>query len=186
MNDFTTVFEISGGANGIRADTLFRLAIGLFGIAAGIAGIIKRQRNQGQWPRKLFTPICMICWGTIWLVFHIPLVQISTTKINSLLEIDRSGASDVVEGVVEVRHEQPASGHSRGDVITIGGKEFEINYFLVTPGYKTTISHGGVLRQGVYARLHYHDGIILKVETKAGPPAAAVNGHPRLRMGGCG
>jgi len=37
--------------------------------------------------------------------------------------------------------------------------------------------HGGVLRPGVYARLHHHDGVILKVEMrKSGKPQA--NGIP--------
>src|SRR6267143_3485138 len=164
MNDFTTVFVITGGANGIRADTLFRLAVGLLVTSAGIVGIIRCYRNHSQWPKKLFPSLLMIGWGIFWLVLHIPLFQISTTKISSLLDIYRDGKSDVIEGVISVKHEQPASGHTKGDVITIGGKEFEVNHFLVTPGYKTTISHGGVLRQGVYARLHYHDEIILKVE----------------------
>src|SRR5438477_78309 len=87
--------------------------------------------------------------------------------------------SDVIEGVISVKHEQPASGHTKGDVITIEGKEFEVNQFLVTPGYKTTISHGGALKQGVYARLHYHDGIILKAEIKTGQPGGAAHSHPR-------
>jgi hypothetical protein len=34
----------------------------------------------------------------------------------------------------------------------------------VTPGYKQTISHGGALREGVFARLHHYDGVILKGE----------------------
>jgi len=179
MSDFTTVFEITGNANGIRADTLFRLAVGFLITSAGIVGIIRCSRNRSQWLKKLFPSLFMIGWGIFWLVLHVPLLQISTTKINSLLDIYRNGRSDVVEGVISVKHEQPASGHTKGDVITIGGKEFEVNQFLVTPGYKTTISHGGALRQGVYARLHYHDGIILKAEIKTGQLGAAADSHPR-------
>jgi len=178
MSDFTTVFEITGNANGIRTDTLFRLAVGLLITSAGIVGIIMRYRNRSRWPKKLFPSLFMIGWGIFWLALHLPLFQISITKINSLLDIYRNGRSHVIEGVISVKHEQPASGHTKGDVITIGGKEFEVNQFLVTPGYKTTICHGGALRQGVHARLHYHDGIILKVEIKTGQPGAAANGHP--------
>jgi len=53
-----------------------------------------------------------------------------------------------------------------------------VNYFLVTPGYKQTISHGGMLREGVFARLHHYDGIILKLEIgdkKIGQPDGAAN-----------
>jgi hypothetical protein len=36
----------------------------------------------------------------------------------------------------------------------------------VTPGYQQTIAHGGALREGVYARLHHYDGVIIKVEVR--------------------
>jgi hypothetical protein len=80
------------------------------------------------------------------------------------LDIYHNGQSQVVEGIVHISHEQPAHGHSSGDKITVGDQTFEVNYFLATPGYKQTISHGGVLREGVYVRLHHYDGIILKLK----------------------
>jgi hypothetical protein len=76
------------------------------------------------------------------------------------------GERRVTEGVIHVTHQQPAHGHSSGDKISVGGRAFEVNYYLATPGYKQTIAHGGALREGVYARLHYEGGVILKVEVK--------------------
>ena len=49
-----------------------------------------------------------------------------------------------------------AYGLTRDDQI-IGGKEFEVNFFRVSPSYNVTISHGGALRPGVYARVSYYN-----------------------------
>ena len=52
-------------------------------------------------------------------------------------------------------HEQPATGHTKGDIITVNGKQFEVNYFHLTPAYHNTLAHGGVLGGSVYARIYY-------------------------------
>lgn len=166
MNNFTTVFEITSGTNGIRADVLFRLVVGIAILTVGIVGLVLRKRTQGRFPKRLWTPAFMIFWGVVWLLMHIPLWLIGTSDIDQLLELYQSGRSEIAEGIVHVTHKQPSGGHAAGDKITVGGQEFEINYFIVTPGYNKTISHGGALREGVYARLYYHNGVILKVEIK--------------------
>jgi hypothetical protein len=61
---------------------------------------------------------------------------------------------------------QPVHGHASGDKIIVGDRQFEIDYFRVTPGYQQTIAHGGALRERVYARLHHYDGVIIKVEVR--------------------
>lgn len=63
-------------------------------------------------------------------------------------------------------HEQPATGHTKGDIISVNGKQFEVNYFYATPAYRNTIAHGGVLGSGVKARLYYHNGEILRVDIR--------------------
>jgi hypothetical protein len=160
----TTVFEITSGTNGIRADALFRLAIGLFCIGAGIFGLILRKKTQGRFPKKLYGSVFMTGWGILWLAMHIPLLRIATSDIDHLLDVHKNGEDQVAEGNVHVLREQPVNGHASGDKITVGDQTFEVNYFLITPGYNQTIAHGGVLREGVFARLHYYNGVILKVE----------------------
>jgi hypothetical protein len=164
MDPLTTVFEITPSTNGIRADALFRLAIGVVCLMGGIKGIFFRKQIEGRSPKNLIGPAFMTGWGILWLTLHIPLLRIGFVDMNDLLKAYHNGKSQVVEGVVHVSHLQPASGHSSGDKITVGGLTFEVNYFHVTPGYKQTISHGGVLREGVFARLHYLNRVILKVE----------------------
>ena len=158
----TTVFEITSGSNGVRADTLFRVAIGVIALVAGIRGLIRRKETGGRFSK--LGPVFMTGWAVLWLAMHIPLWRIGTSDISHLLDIYRSGKSEIAEGTVHVLHEQPVHGHSSGDKITVGGQTFEVNYFLVTPGYKQTIAHGGVLREGIFARLHHYNGVILKVE----------------------
>ncbi len=89
----------------------------------------------------------------------------------------RTEHCSVVQGAVTVLHQQPYSGHSSGDLIEVGGKRFDVNYFRYGVGYKQTISHGGCLTNGVLARLHFLGDTILRVEiqqpdTALGPTAS--------------
>src|SRR5262245_53727865 len=152
-----TVFEITSGTNGIRRDALFRLVIGLVFLIGGAVELI-REQTGGRSAKELLGPAFMMGWGVLWLIMHIPHLRTATTGIDHLLHIYHNGKSQIVEGTVHVIHEQPATGHTAGDKIMVGDQTFEVNYFLVTPGYRQTISHGGVLREGAFARLHYYDG----------------------------
>ena len=183
MNELTTVFEITSGSNGVRADALLRLAIGIAVLIGGAFGFLRASKNEERSVKKLVAPAFMMAWSVVWLIAHIPLWRIGTTQTNRLLDIYHNGKSQVVEGIVHVSHAQPAHGHSSGDKITVGDQTFEVNYFRVTPGYRRTISHGGALREGVFARLHYYEGIILKVEIgdKIGQPAGSSNGTQPIR-----
>jgi len=88
MNGLTTVFEIAPGSNGVRADALFRLAIGLFALICGVAGLF---RTKGL--KKVAAPAFMTVWSVVWLIAHIPLWRIGTTQTNRLLDVYRNGKS---------------------------------------------------------------------------------------------
>ena len=106
----------------------------------------------------------VIAWALLWLYLHnFPYVF---GHINNLVRAYRDGQYQVVEGQVQVLHEQPATGHTKGDIITVNGKQFEVNYFYLTPAYRNTLAHGGVLQSGVYARLYYYNGEILRVDIR--------------------
>jgi hypothetical protein len=169
MNSFTTLFEISEGVNGIRTEFLVRIIIGVAVLVFGIAGIVARRKTGGSSPKKWYGPIFITGWGVVWLGFHLPLYLAEKASTDSLLDVYRNKRFEIVEGIVKVRHEQPASGHDKGDIIAIGDKEFEINFFMTSPSYTATISHGGALREGVYARLSCYEGKILKVEVQEKP-----------------
>ena len=52
------------------------------------------------------------------------------------------------------------------DIITVNEKQSGVNYFYVTPAYRNTLAHGGALGGGVYKRLYYYNGEILRVNIR--------------------
>jgi hypothetical protein len=65
MNEFTTIFEITAGTNGIQADAMFRLFIGVVILTAGITGFVLCKRTQGRFPKRLWAPAFMTFWGVM-------------------------------------------------------------------------------------------------------------------------
>ena len=41
MSEFSTVFEITAGGNGLRREVLFDVAIGVFAVASGVMAIVR-------------------------------------------------------------------------------------------------------------------------------------------------
>jgi hypothetical protein len=162
VSDLVTAFEISRGSNGVFADEVFRLLIGLAALIGGVIALIRHWQNRSakSWLGPLFATV----WGLWWIYLHnFPFVF---GHINGLIRAYRHGQYQVVEGQVQVLHEQPATGHTKGDVITVNVKQFEVNYFYLTPAYRNTLAHGGVLASGVYARIYYYNGEILRVDIR--------------------
>jgi hypothetical protein len=166
MDELHTVFDITVGSNGIGGDAWFRMAIGIAAAIAGMVWLVRVWRMQAGW-RHMFNAVSLIGFGAIWLIVTLPLWNLATSHTDRLLLIQLSGHSEVTEGAVHVTHMQPLHGHAAGDKIIVGDRQFEINYFMVTPGYRQTIAQGGALREGVYARLHRYDGVIIKVEVRS-------------------
>jgi hypothetical protein len=162
VSDFVTVFEIARGSNGVFAGEVFRLLVGVAAVIGGVTALIFQWKNNEA--KSWFGPVFVIAWGLLWIYLHnFPYVF---GHINSLVRAYRDGQYQVVEGQVHVLHEQPATGHTKGDIITVNGKQFEVNYFYVTPAYRNTLAHGGVLQSGLYARIYYYNGEILRVDIR--------------------
>jgi hypothetical protein len=138
------------------------LFVGVAALIGGVAALVLKWRNNGA--KSWFGSVFVIAWALLWLYLHnFPHVF---GHINSLVGAYRHGQYQVVEGHVQMLHEQPATGHTSGDIITVNGKQFEVNYFYLTPAYRNTLAHGGVLQSGVYARLYYYNGEILRVDIR--------------------
>ena len=103
-------------------------------------------------------------WSVVWIYMH--LLPNVFGHINRLLDAYRERRYEIAEGPVEVLHQQPKTGHSKGDVVRVNGKEFEVNYFYATPAYHNTIAHKGVLNAGTYARIYYYEGEILRIDIR--------------------
>ena len=165
--DYVTVFEINRWSNGLLADELFRLAIGIVALLGGLRGLFNIwRRRDGFALGHLMWLLFIIGWAVLWLVMHdFPAMF---QRIDHLVATYKAGRCELSEGIVKVLREQPAHGHSSGDRILVGGREFEVNYFYATPAYRNTIAHGGVLRAGAYVRLCHVDGDIVRVELRRG------------------
>ena len=162
VSDFVTVFEISRGSNGVFAGEVFRLLIGVTALIGGVIALVRNWKNKSA--KSWVGPVFITAWALFWLYLHnFPYVF---GHINDLVKAYRHGQYQVVEGPVQVLHEQPATGHTKGDIITVNGQQFEVNYFYLTPAYRNTVAHGGVLASGVYARIYHHNGEILRVDIR--------------------
>jgi hypothetical protein len=168
MNQFTTVFFFQGDPNGVFFDTYWRLLVGVLAIVGGCIWCYRSLKRPPQEHQKPTLPAALFLtiWGIGWLSIHLSGYLSESRAYHKLVDVYNSRQYAIAEGPVQVLHTQPTSGHARGDLIRINETEFEIDYFDVTPGYKTTIRHGGWLTEGIYARVYYYQGTILRVDLK--------------------
>ncbi|MBC5766527.1 hypothetical protein [Ramlibacter albus] len=163
---FNTVFEIDRWSNGLLADELFRLGIGVVALVGSASWAVRLwRRHDGSVWRHGFGVAFTFLWAVAWLVLHD--FPAAFSRGERLVQAYRNGTCEVAEGVVSVQFEQSRHGHSSGDRITIGGTKLVVNYFYATPAYRDTIAHGGVLRAGTYARVCHVDGAIVRVDVRA-------------------
>jgi len=161
MNDLQTVFEISRTTESID---IAPFVIGFISLVIGVWGI--HLKDKGKCPSWISHPEIFAFAGLVFIAFGCFSLFSWIGKSDRLLSAYKNGRYQVVEGRVSVLHMQPFGGHTKGDIITINGKQFEIDYFKKTPAYKKTISHGGVLREGVYAKIYYCSNDIVRIDTK--------------------
>ena len=160
-SEFVTVFEITGNSNGVLMETALRLFIGIAALIGGVRALVRPRRNNAKdWVGASFAIIFSLFWLYVHNFPH------SFGHINTLLRAYRDRHYHLVEGPVKVIHQQPATGHSKGDLIAVNGEQFEVNYFLFTPAYRKTLAHDGVLGAGVYARLYHYNGEILRIDIR--------------------
>src|SRR5947207_15951103 len=167
-SDFIIVFEITRNSNGVFGGAVFRLLIGVVALIGALRVLVRNRRRESS-RRDYIGPIFILIWSVWWICLHnFPHVY---GHINQLVNAYQQKQYQIVEGPVEVLHQQPATGHSKGDIIRVNGKEFEISYFHYTPAYRNTIAHKGVLNAGTYARIYSCNGEILRVDIRSSTPS---------------
>ncbi len=170
MNDFTTVFVIP---KEFDVSPIVLSIASLVLITICVADIILRKKGRKgliPWPTWTLPPTFGIVVGSILLMVYSCVLVASALQTNRLLSAYNQGKYKIAEGIVDVSHMQRHGGGGRGDIVRIGSEEFEIDYTSPTPGYTLTISHGGVLKDGVYARVYHHQGIIMRIDIRKRSP----------------
>lgn len=157
-NRYQTIFEASYFSNGTLLISLVFWGSGVAVTIACVTGRLRLKEREG----------CAVIVMIVWCLFWVP---VSTWWVGSNLKTGRlyttalrNGQCEIVEGIVKVLRQQPASGHAAGDRVRIGSREFEFSYYQSTLSYNETIAHGGALVDGARVRVHYLNDAILKVE----------------------
>ena len=163
MTEFVTVFEITRNSNGVFTGAAFRLLIGVVALIGALGSLVRnRQRESSR--RDYIGPILILIWSLFWIYLHNFPHQFG--HINRLVNAYQEKKYQIIEGPVQILHQQPKTGHSRGDIVEVNGRQFEVNYFLATPAYNKTLAHSGALAAGTYSRIYYFDGEILRIDIR--------------------
>lgn len=166
MNDFVTVFVIPKDID--MSHPVLMIASSVC-IAICVTEVILRKKGRRgifPWPTLTMPPTFGIVVGSILLIGSSAIFIHSIFQSSKLVSAYKRGECEVAEGFVHVLHTQPRSGHDKGDIVRIGNKELEIDYFRLTPGYDLTIAHGGALKDGVYARVYHKKGTIMRIDIR--------------------
>jgi hypothetical protein len=159
MDGFITIFLFTDAADSILNHFKGNIPAGtnalLMGACALVVAVLFLRRRKNLFLKFIVAGLFLTWWGTSWSSNWSQDYTRFEQEYKHLQEIYANQQYQIAEGNVHVLHAQPAEGHAKGDVITVGGVEFEINAFLVTFGYNQTISHGGVLTEGTNARIYY-------------------------------
>ena len=160
MTEYITIFEIPSK----WTDDFFGLSIlcAIVGLSLTITSIILTVKNSENWRTALYSLFFFI-WGLVWSLSAYSAYK-NTQFGRKLIEAYHSGNYKIMEGIVQVLHQQPKEGHDSGDLVRINGREIEFSYFRSTPAYHQTISHGGILKEGAYAKVYLYKGKILRID----------------------
>jgi len=156
---FQTVFEINNSGD---HRLLLMPVAGMFATLIGSIILIIRRKRKMAFTKGIYLPWILVITG----LFCVTLSFVLWNKANDLFDIYTKGRYEIIEGRVQVLRKQHFHGHSPGDLIKINDSQFVIDYFTIGPEYKKTISRGGALRDGVFARIYHYKGDILRIDLK--------------------
>lgn len=164
MPEFEPAWDVVSASQAIDPGPWLRLIVGFVMVSLAIAGIVFRDRLKGRLADASRSAYLLLFIGLLWTAFHAYFLFESGTERESLVNSYMGNEYESVEGNVQVLHKQPHNGHDRGDIVKIGDQEFEINYYRKTAAYRITLAHGGLLKDGITARVSYIDDQIVAIE----------------------
>src|SRR5438270_8858665 len=121
MPEFVTVFEITRNINGVFAGAVFRLLIGVVALI-GALRVLSRNRQRESSRRDYIGPIFVLVWSLFWI--YLNNFPHTFGHINRLVNAYQQKEYQIVEGQVQVLHQQSYTGHGKGDVISVGAQQF--------------------------------------------------------------
>jgi hypothetical protein len=159
---FKTVFDAAHQGYGIWAF----LGIGLILMAVGILlvgapGLMLKFLPlglQGQ-SRKIFGWVFLSVAVTFTVVIFANTYSAYQATVTAL----DHGQYSVIEGQVTNFVPMPYEGHS-DESFVVKGHRFSYSDYKLTPGFHNTASHGGPIHEGLYVRVTYVGGLILRLE----------------------
>jgi hypothetical protein len=173
MNNFTTVF-IFNKNNPLVPElyvyliaTILLIGVGIWMIFIFISAKKKKTETiNDRTYEYLVGGIFLTGIGLIWSLVNLYSCVYYTQRQIRLTRIYESKQYQIAEGTVHVISIEPKEEHAPGDKIQVDGVEFEIVNNLLDFGYNTSITHGGVLTEGVFAKIFYYDGTILRIDLR--------------------
>lgn len=160
MNNLTTVFVFTDNLFWVASVDLYFLGL----VSFALSGLLKKKTEEQDFVLYLLGQV--LGWLGV-VVVGLMAVFMAKADYEDYFEakaIYDNQRYSVVEGTVALLHSQPFDGHDKGDIVRVNDVEFEINGFRHTLAYHQTVSHWGVLQQGVYAKIYYYDNWILRID----------------------
>jgi hypothetical protein len=160
---FTTVFDAANEGYSTWSFPAFGLIFIAIGALLVFAPDLMRRLMpsglQGRY-RTVFSWFFLI-FASIWTIASFVGTYQQYRNASSCL---RDASCPTVEGPVTEFIPTPYSGHSM-ESFAVDGHRFSYSDYVVTPGFHSTASHGGPIREGLYVRITYAGNVILRLET---------------------
>jgi len=163
---YTTVFIVYDGFWRVVALALFMVAIGVVGLIFSIPWFRRAYVPRWWHDKEASKPAFLLILSVLWLSVTLFAFSLNIRHSYRLVSAYAGDEAQIVEGPVHVLRKQPEGGHAPGDLVEIDGVQLVVEYFRITPAYKKTIEHGGVLSEGTYARVWHYEGKVLRVDVR--------------------
>lgn len=148
-----TVYLIPGAPNWFFPALFVVVGIG------SLADAVRRRRRQPPHRTAIFA-----LSGAVFLLAGVFIGIKAKRMHDQVYRAYIGGKCQEVEGVVHLEHLQRDGGHDQGDLVKLGGQTFVIDYYRFAAGYQKTVAQGGVLREGVSARVWLCDGAVARID----------------------
>lgn len=151
---YTTVYQITQ-----RAPDWWFACIGLLPLIAGAVILWGKRRFHWTQPHW-FLAVFWCLFGLLWIGAIGPIILSADWKAFTAYQ---KGDFETVEGVVYDFHPMPYQGH-QDECFSVQDQRFCYSDYEIGPGFHNAASHGGPLRSGLFVRIAYRDGRILRLD----------------------